>query len=74
MRVAVVLMHYRYGLCGINQGYVLIQAIPDHPIIPGGAANGKIVADSAEGYRNRQYAAKMARALFPGASLEWAPR
>lgn len=29
------------------------------------AGNWKIVADSAEGYRNKQYAAKVARDLFP---------
>jgi uncharacterized protein YegP (UPF0339 family) len=33
------------------------------------AANNKIVADSAEGYRNRMYALKMARALFPGVEV-----
>lgn len=37
----------------------------------GKAANGKIVAESGEGYRNRMYAAKMARSLCAGARIEW---
>lgn len=38
------------------------------------ATNGEIVADSAEGYRNRAYALKMARALHPETEIEWGPR
>jgi uncharacterized protein YegP (UPF0339 family) len=34
------------------------------------AKNGKTVADSAEGYRNKSYAIKMARSLHPSAKLE----
>lgn len=34
------------------------------------AANGKIIADSAEGYVNKSYALKMARNLHPGVHLE----
>ena len=37
----------------------------------GRAANGKIVAESGEGYVNRMYAAKMARALCAGATVEF---
>lgn len=36
--------------------------------------NGKVIADSAEGYRNRSYALKMARALYPLAEIEWGAR
>lgn len=37
----------------------------------GKAANGKVVTESGEGYRNRMYAQKMARALCAGARVEW---
>jgi uncharacterized protein YegP (UPF0339 family) len=37
----------------------------------GVAGNGKTVAESGEGYRNRMYAAKMAKALNASARLEW---
>lgn len=37
----------------------------------GKAANGKLVSESGEGYRNRMYAQKMARALCAGARVEW---
>jgi hypothetical protein len=36
------------------------------------AGNGRIVADSAEGYRNRSYAHKMARSLNASARVEFA--
>lgn len=38
------------------------------------AANGKKVAASGEGYRNRLYAYKMALALYPDVPLEWGTR
>lgn len=38
------------------------------------ARNGKVVADSAEGYRNRSYCLKMARELFPTTLIEWASK
>ena len=38
------------------------------------AENRKTVADSGEGYRNRTYAARVARELHPGAALEWGLR
>ena len=38
------------------------------------AENGKVVADSGEGYRNRIYAARVAGDLYPYASLEWGMR
>lgn len=38
------------------------------------SANGRKVADSGEGYRNRSYTLKMARDLYPGAEIEWAAR
>jgi len=34
------------------------------------AANGNIIADSGEGYRNLAHAKQMAEQLFPGAELE----
>ena len=38
------------------------------------AANNKKVATSGEGYRNRKYAAKVAKDLYPDAELEWGLR
>lgn len=35
------------------------------------AKNNKIVADSGEGYNNRMYCQKMARALFPAAVIQF---
>jgi len=35
------------------------------------AKNGKVIADSAEGYNNRMFCQKMARALFPLAVIEF---
>jgi uncharacterized protein YegP (UPF0339 family) len=37
------------------------------------SANGKVVADSAEGYRNRPWARKMAVDLYPDAKVVWGP-
>lgn len=34
------------------------------------AANGKVVADSAEGYNNKSYTIKVARSLHPGVKIE----
>lgn len=38
------------------------------------AGNRKTVADSGEGYRNRTYAARVAKDLHPDAEFEWGPR
>lgn len=38
------------------------------------AGNRKTVADSGEGYRNRTYAARVAKELHPNATLEWGAR
>jgi len=37
------------------------------------AANGKVVADSGEGYRNRPWARRMAKELYPEAKVVWGP-
>lgn len=38
------------------------------------AANNKIVSESSEGYRNRNYTLRMAREMNPGLPSEWGPR
>ena len=37
------------------------------------SSNGKVVADSAEGYRNRPWARRMAVGLYPDAKVVWGP-